>query len=170
MFSYPQQRACSEDLNGRLIVVHPREFEIAYATFEKIRTAFPTLAMNLDLHPAHVELAMEIPLQPGLSFKLWLDFQNGDELTLSASHFWYEWFPCTNQKKVDEYIEAVLGLLSGRFRIREHWRGQRVVKAQLQSPKDEKWKSVATSTNISALIPWPPKKLRIVQNNSHGQR
>jgi len=45
--------------------------------------------MNLD--PAsgacRVELAMDISVQPGLSFKVWLDFQNGDELTLSASHF-----------------------------------------------------------------------------------
>lgn len=144
--------------------MHSREFDIASATFEKIRAAFPALTMNLDLHPAHVELAMDIPAQAGLSFKLWLDFQNGDELTFSASGFWYEWFPCTNQNRVDEYFEAVSGLLSGRFRILEHWRGGRIVKAQLQSPDDGKWKSIATSTNISGLIPWPPKKLRIVQN------
>jgi hypothetical protein len=141
------------------------EFEIASATFERIRAAFPTLTMDLDVHPAHVELGMEIPVQPGLSFKVWLDFQNGDELTLSASHFWYEWFPCTNQKTVDEYVEAVSGVLSGRFRVLEHWRGGRVVKAQLQSPRNDKWKSIATSINISSVIPWPPKKLRIVQNN-----
>jgi len=146
---------------------YSREFEIASATFAKIRDAFPAFTMNLELHPAHVELAMDIPVQPGLSFKLWLDLQNRDELTLSASHFWYEWFPCTNQMVVDEYLEAVLGLLSGRFRILEHWRGGRVVKAQLQSPRDSKWKSVATSTNISSLIPWPPKKLRVVQNSAN---
>jgi hypothetical protein len=115
MFSYhPTGRALS-DVYGRLIVMDSRKFEIASATFERIRAAFPTLTMNLDLHPAHVELAMDIPVQPGLPFKVWLDFQKGDELTLSASHFWYEWFPCTNQKKVDEYVEAVSGLLSGRF-------------------------------------------------------
>jgi hypothetical protein len=147
--------------------MHSREFEIASATFERIRAAFPALTMNLDLHPAHVELAMDIPVQRGLSFKVWLDFQNGDELTLSASRFWYEWFPCTDQKIVDKYLEAVFGLISGRFRILEHWRGGRVVKAQLQSPRDDKWKSIATSTNISGIVPWPPKKLRIVQNNSN---
>ncbi len=147
--------------------MHSREFEIASATFKKVRAAFPALTMKLELHPAHVELAMDIPVQPGLFFKVWLDLQNGDDLTLSASHFWYEWFPCTDQKIADEYLEAVLGLLSGRFRILEHWRGGRVVKAQLQSPRDNKWKSIATSTNISALIPWPPKKLRSVQNNSN---
>jgi hypothetical protein len=144
-----------------------REFEIASATFERIRAGFPSLTMNLDLHPAHVELAMDIPVQPGLSFKVWLDFQNGDELTLSASRFWYEWFPCTDQKIVDKYLEAVCGLLSGQFRILEHWRGGRVVKAQLQSTRDDKWKSIATSTNISGIVPWPSKKLRIVQNISN---
>jgi hypothetical protein len=133
--------------------MHSQEFEIASATFEKIRAAFPALTMNLDLHPAHVELAMDIPVQPGLSFKVWLDFQNGDELTLSASRFWYEWFPCTNQKIVDAYLEAVLGLLSCRLRILEHWRGGRILKAQLQPPRDDRWKSIATSTNIAALIP-----------------
>src|SRR5258708_20725044 len=111
--------------------MHSREFEIASATFETIRAAIPTLTMSLDLHPAHVELAMDIPVQPGLPFKVWLDFQNGDELTLSASHFWYEWFPCTNQKRVAEYLETVLGRLSGRFRILVHWRGARAVQAQL---------------------------------------
>ena len=29
---------------------HAREFEIAFATFEQIRVAFPELAMTLDLH------------------------------------------------------------------------------------------------------------------------
>jgi len=144
-----------------------RELEIASATFEKIRATFPSLTMSLDLEPAHVELAMDIPVQAGLAFKIWLDFQNGNELTLSASHFWYEWFPCTKQNVVDKYLEAVFGLLSSRFRILEHWRGGRVVKAELQSPSDGKWKSVATSTNISGLIPWPPKKLRVVQNGAN---
>jgi hypothetical protein len=86
--------------------MHTREFEIASATFEKIRAEFPALNMNVCFQPADVELAMDIPVQPGLSFKVWLNFQTGDELTLSASRFWYEWFPCTNQKKVDEYLEA----------------------------------------------------------------
>jgi hypothetical protein len=143
-----------------------KEYQIGLSTFERIRAAFPGLVMNLDLAPtAPVDLAMDIPAQEGLSFKIWLDLQ-GDDLTLSASRFSYEWFPCTKQKTVDGYVDAVSGLISGRFRILEHWRGRRTVKAQLQSPDDGKWASIATSANISALIPWPPKKLRIVQNNS----
>jgi hypothetical protein len=108
-----------------------RQFEIALSTFEKLQATFPALSMNLDLHHTHVDVAMDIPVQPGLSFKVHLDLQNLDELHLSASAFWCEWFPCTNPKKVERYIEAVSGLLSGELRILEHWRGKRPVKAQL---------------------------------------
>jgi len=108
-----------------------RQFEIALSTFEKLQATFPALSMNLDLHHTYVDVAMDIPVQPGLSFKVHLDLQNLDELHLSASAFWCEWFPCTNPKKVERYIEAVSGLLSGELRILEHWRGKRPVKAQL---------------------------------------
>ena len=37
-----------------------KQYEIALAMFEKIRAAFPTLTMNLDLRPENVELAMDI--------------------------------------------------------------------------------------------------------------
>lgn len=111
-----------------------KQFEIALCTFEKIQAAFPALSMKLDLHPAQVDLAMEIPAQSGLPFDVHLNLQNLDELHLSASALWYEWFPCTNPRKVERYLEAVSGLLSGEFRILEHWRGKRPVKAQLQLP------------------------------------
>jgi len=54
---------------------------------------------------------MDIPAQPGLSFEVHLNLQNRDELHLVASAFWCEWFPCSNPKKVERYIEAVSGLL-----------------------------------------------------------
>jgi len=43
------------------------QYGIAISTFEKIRAAFPALTMNLDLHHKHVDLAMDIPTQQGLS-------------------------------------------------------------------------------------------------------
>jgi len=86
-----------------------KQFEIALSTFEKIRAAFPTFTMNLVLDHPHVDLAMDIPAQPGLTFKMDLNLQNLDELHLSASALWYEWFPCTNPKKVERYLEAVSG-------------------------------------------------------------
>jgi hypothetical protein len=140
-----------------------REFEIALFTFERIRAAFPALVMNLDLHPKQVDLVMDIPAQPGLSFRVDLNLQNLDELHLSASALWVEWFPCTNPKRVDQYFEAVSGLLSGKFRILEHWRGKRAVKAKLQCPRNGGWKTIAT-WSVLLSIPWPPKTRKVVQN------
>ena len=119
--------------------------------------------MNLDLHPEHVDLAMDIPAQPGLSFHIDLNLQNLDELHLSASALWVEWFPCTNPKKVDKYFEAVSGLLSGQFWILEYWRGSRAVKAKLQRPNNGGWRTVAT-WSVLLSIPWPPKSRKVVQN------
>ena len=144
------------------------EFDIALSIFEKIRAAFPALTMNLDLHPKNVDLEMDIPAQAELLFRVHLNLQ-GDELHLSASRFWVEWFPCTKPGKVDKYFEAVSGLLSGEFRILEHWRGRRPVKAQLQRPIRGGWESVATWSDVSAIVPWPKKTLQVVQNKPSAQ-
>ena len=128
-----------------------------------IRAAFPTLTMNLELRPKHVDLAMDIPSQLGLSFKVHLNLQNIDELHLCASALWVEWFPCTNVKRVEEYFEAVCGLLTGQFRIVECWRGTRAVSAKLQAPKVGTWKTIAR-WSVLLSIPWPPKRRKIVQN------
>jgi hypothetical protein len=69
---------------------------------------------------------------------------------------------------VEKYFQAVSGLVSGRFRIVEHWRGRRIVKTELQSPDGHKWKTAASSLNITALVRWPPKKLRVMQNGGGG--
>lgn len=142
---------------------HTEQYEIALSTFERIRAAFPALVMNLDLHPTPVELALDIPTQPGLLFSVDLNLQNLDELHLSASRLWVSWFPCTNPKKVDSYFQAVSGLLSGEFRILEHWRGKRSVKAELQAPIHSGWKTIAGSS-VLLSIPWPLKRVKVVQN------
>ncbi len=158
-------------MSMRLDALPPRlqmpttEFDIALSTFEKIRAAFPALTMNLDLHPKNVDLEMEIPAQAELLFRVNLNLQ-GDELHLSASRFWVEWFPCTKPEKVDRYFEAVSGLLSGEFRILEHWRGRRPVKAQLQRPIRGAWESLATWGDVSAIVPWPKKTFKVVQNKA----
>lgn len=144
-------------------IMRTAQIEIAVSTFERIRAAFPSLAMNLDLHPKHVDLAMDIPVQPGLSFRVHLNLQNCDELHLNASALWVEWFPCTKPEKVDAYFEAVSGLLSGKFRILERWRGKRAVKASLQRPKNGGWKTIHGWWPLLS-IPWPPKTFKVVQN------
>lgn len=49
--------------------------------FKEIRSAFPQLSMQLDHDPQHVELNVDIPKQPGLTFDMNLNLQ-GDELHL----------------------------------------------------------------------------------------
>jgi hypothetical protein len=139
------------------------QYGIALSTFERIRAAFPGLAMNLDLPPEHVDLAMEIAAQPGLPFHIHLNLQNLDELHLSASAVWVEWFPCTNPKQVERYLEAVSGLLSSQFRILEYWRDSRAVKVKLQRPKNGRWKTVAC-WSVLISIPWPPRTRKVVRN------
>lgn len=141
------------------------QYKVALSTFERIRSKFPSLSMELDLSPYPVELAMDIPVQPGLSFKVSLNLQNLDELHLNASALWVEWFPCTNPKKVEKYLEAVSGLLSGEFRILEHWRGKHAVKAQLQRSGNGGWRTIATWIDFfPSLVLWPPKTYKVVQN------
>ena len=107
---------------------------------------------------------MEIPAQPGMAFPVDLNLQNLDELHLVASALWVEWFPCTDPKKVEKYFEAVSGVLSGQFRILEHWRGKRAVRAELQRPDAGGWETIANWLDVSVLIPWPRKTFKIVQN------
>lgn len=139
------------------------EYNIALSTFERVRAMFPGLVMNLDLHPLRVELAMDIPTQPGLLFNVHLNLQNGDELHLNAPGFWVEWFPCTKPERVEKYYEAVSGLLSGRFRILQRCRGTRVVKASLQCPTRGRWKTITGCWHLWSF-PWPPKTFKVVQN------
>ncbi len=139
-----------------------KEVAIARVAFGEIQAAFPELTMILDLEPEHVDVAMEIPAQPGLSFPLHLNLQNRDELHLSASALWVEWFPCTDPSKVSQYVEAVSGLISGRFRILEHRRGTRTIRAELQRPGGTQWETLATWSTFS--LPWPAKTVHVVRN------
>ncbi|MGC1904647.1 MAG: hypothetical protein WA715_12575 [Candidatus Acidiferrum sp.] len=52
-----------------------REFEIALSTFENLRERFPALSMNLDSRPSNMDVAMYIPAQAGLSFKVHLNLR-----------------------------------------------------------------------------------------------
>ena len=47
---------------------HAQEFEIAFATFEQIRVAFPELAVTVDLYHPHVKyMTINLPVNVGLS-------------------------------------------------------------------------------------------------------
>jgi hypothetical protein len=138
------------------------EGSIAIRLFEEIRDAFPGLHMRLDKEPENVDVEMLIPQQPGLRFDINLNLQ-GDELHLSAGAFWLQWFPCTRPEIIDGYRESVHGLVTGAYRIREHYRGGRAFKAELQRPIIDGWQTIGTTSWWA----WPfPRRTveKIVQN------
>src|SRR5436309_11491651 len=133
------------------------DVEEVASLFEAIRLAFPQLTMQLDRHHPHVDLNMDIPRQPGLLFDVNIKLQ-GDELHLDTGALWLEWFPCTDPDVVAKFREAVHGVLSGAFRIVEHLRGTRAVKAELQKPAGRGWEGAGTSGRL--YLPLGPKSTR----------
>ncbi|MGA7560979.1 MAG: hypothetical protein WCF61_11965 [Terriglobales bacterium] len=128
---------------------------IARSAFAEIAGRFPALKFveNVD---KHVEISITIPIQPGLSCDVGLGLQNHDELHLYIGHFWLEWFPCTKRDRVDRYLDAVTGFLSGEYRVLEHYRRGRCYKAQLQKPEGGGWRTIGTW--FKGWIPWSLKK------------
>lgn len=138
------------------------ELAIARKAIAEIASRFPSLQM-IEEPEAPVELSIHIPVQPGLNHKVWLALQNNDELHFSVSHFWLEWFPCTKSSRVAEYVAAVIGFLSGECRVLEHYRGKRCVKAELQAPSNDGWKTIGTWSNLLSFLPLR-RSLREVSN------
>jgi len=63
---------------------------IARSVFADIAERFPPLRM-VENSGEPVEISITIPVQPGVSYKVWLCLQNHDELHFSAGHLWVEW-------------------------------------------------------------------------------
>lgn len=137
--------------------------EIARTTFEHIAEKFPGLVTSIR-EGRNVDLVMEIPEQKRLSFRLELYMDNLDELHLQAGTcFWLEWFPCSDPERVEQFLDAVSGLITGKYRIIEHYRGTRAVKAELQASDDDGWKTIGTWATFDFPIPWK-KERRIISN------
>lgn len=137
---------------------------IATSVFDRIQNEFPHLTMKLDDPVEHVDLELDMPKQPGLSFAIGLNLQ-GDELHLCASGFWYEWFPCSDEKIVENYYEAVAGLIRGTHRLKETLRGKTVVKSILQEPDENGW--IGMAHYYCLHFPWFRKKsVRIIINEA----
>jgi hypothetical protein len=100
---------------------------IARRVFAEIAKRFPSLQM-VENFGRPVEISITMPVQPGLKHKVSLCLQNHDELHFSAGHFWLEWFPCTKPEKMDGYLDAVTGFLSGKYRVLEYYRGKRATR------------------------------------------
>ncbi len=106
---------------------------------------------------------MDIPKQAHLDFDVAV-YLSGDELHLSVDPFWVEWFPCTNPKRVSEYLEAVRGVLSGKFRIVEYHKDGRPVKAVLEEPVGDTWETVTSWGRLH--LPFGEKTTVVKQNTS----
>ncbi len=139
---------------------------IANTVFEQIQADFPDLEMELTKPDEHFDLELNIPAQHGLDFWIGLNLQ-GDELHLCASGFWVEWFPCTEESVVEEFVAAVYGLINGTYRLKVVRRGQSVVKSTLQRKGENGWNAV---TGYSCLhIPWFRKKSIRYFRNRHSE-
>jgi hypothetical protein len=137
--------------------------KIAEEAFERIRTQFPSIEMKKNFSDP-VELSIDIPVQPGLKYAVNLNLQNRDELHFSAENFWLEWFPCTDRSRVEAYIDAVLGFLSGCYRILEHYRGNKCTKAELQTPLEGGgWMTIGESHHWGLSLSWQ-KRVKEIRN------
>ena len=130
-----------------------------------IRREFPDLRIDVTQGHPNYEVMADIPAQPPrLAFSVGINLQNHDELHLTASHLWVEWFPCGDEEVFQRFMQAVSGLLSGRYRILESFVGRRPVKAALQRPIDhDAWETVACWSDLGILVPWKRTK-HVVQN------
>jgi len=113
-------------------------------------------------------MELDIPQQEGLTVPVNLNLQ-GDELHMNAGAFRLEWFPCGEEFIQQRYFAAVQGFLSGRLRIREHCRDTRVIKAELQEPQGDGWRTIGTWSTVH--VPWPwGKTIQIKRNAQQSAR
>jgi len=87
-----------------------------------------------------------------------------DELHLSAKHFWGSWFTIKNPEVVRLYTEAVLGLITGKFRIVQYWNNDSLVKSILQKPINNDWETVFTDRK-KLSFPWTRFTVKVIQNH-----
>ena len=104
-----------------------------------------------------------MPAQEGLKYPVWLGLQNRDELHFRVGHFWLEWFPCTNPKKLNAYVDAVCGFLSGQYRVLEYVRDGQCYKARLQAPRPEGWVTLGGWTRLHLPVLWG-REQRVISN------
>jgi hypothetical protein len=125
----------------------PNTVEIGDQVFAEIGARFPHLTMTR--HPEDsCEISIRLAVQPGVKHCIWLALSNVDELHFRVEHFWYEWFPCTDSRKVSSYLDAVCGFLSGCYRVLEYLRNGDCIKAELQAPEGETWRTIAVWSKL----------------------
>lgn len=128
-----------------------------------IAQRYPDLAVQYAQRAAG-GLDWVLPVQAGLNYEIVLSLSNDDELHFVVGHFWIEYFPCTDSRVVEEFIDAVCGFMDGQYRILEHYRGADCIRADLQKPEAAGWKTLSTWTRLH--WPFPLKKTHKTLTNS----
>jgi len=140
------------------------ELERFDSVVHRIRQSSPGLQVDVHKEHPHAHALAEIPAQPGLDFPISLTLQNRDEVHLSAGHFWVEWFPLGRPEVFEQISAAVVGLISGDYRIVESYVFGRAVRASLERPgASGVWETVATWSNLGGVIPWTSRR-NVIQN------
>ncbi len=113
------------------------------------------------LHEPNVELLMEIPRQPGLSFDLTVGLQNADEVNIGFEGFWSYISPFDRKR---ELVSSLLdGIVSGACRLATHRQFDRVVKRVLERRVGDKWEPVYHARGFS--VPFIGTKVVYVSND-----
>jgi len=137
----------------------------ARETIERIRDFYPDLFARWETHNDSLGFSLEYEQQPGLAFAVALVFREDDTLQLESPNFTAEFFPCGKVEVRERFVDSVCGLLDGRYRLVYFRRGNRILKAQLQFPSGNKWKTKATHyAGPWALWPWLRLSEQAVQN------
>lgn len=135
----------------------------ALKLFDGIQAAFPHLTMQVSTSEPYLALSVEALRQPGLEFDVYLNLQNDDELHLCAGEFWCSWFPISKPSVIQDYREAVVGVLSGDYQIVEFIRWGRGVGADLQAPEPVGWKTIRKSRHGLLPSKWFAQR-RVLRN------
>lgn len=137
------------------------------SAIELIRKKFPELHIEFEEEEEGIHASAFIEEQPGLDFYVSINLQNCDELHLWADVLWASWFPVGEEAVFKEFIDAVLGVLPGDYRIVERRLFGTHLNAQLQKPCGNGWQTVFTSRSVPSLgfLPLPRTK-RYIQNRA----
>lgn len=142
-------------------------FEIARKTLLDAADASEPLRSSFHVQPIpELDLSLDFDVQPGLGFPVSANLQNADELQLAVGEvFCCNWFPCNDPRVASEFREAILGILSGEYRVVEFCRNDKPIRAELQRPTGGTWTKVATYSKLRlpSLI---RMKTRILRNES----
>jgi hypothetical protein len=119
------------------------------ALVEELRRGFPRAEIRLQHDHPQVDLNIDIPREVGRPFDINLNVQ-GDELFLAIEGFDRSYNPCDDAEVLQCFRDVVGGLLSGSHRLVKHYRGRRVVGADLERLVGDRWETVVTGRRL----PW----------------